>query len=68
LIQQHNVAEGGFHLDLFVPVVIAHEFDASRDIIHINILSPWWLLSFQRNQLGMGMPIQRRRDIEYLSL
>jgi hypothetical protein len=67
LIQQTNVAEGGLHLDLLVPVVIAHEFDA-RDIIHINISSTWWLLSFPRNQLGMGISIERRRHIQFLSL
>ncbi len=40
LIQQHNEAERGFHLDLFAHVVIGHEFDAARDIIHINISIP----------------------------
>jgi hypothetical protein len=29
LIQQHNEAERGFHLDLYAPVVIGHEFDAA---------------------------------------
>ncbi len=65
LIQQNNVAEGRLHLDLFALVVIAHEFDASRDIFHISISSLWWLLSFPRNQFGMGISIERQRHIQF---
>jgi hypothetical protein len=64
LIQQHNEADGGFHLDLYAPVVIGHEFDAARDIIHINVSSPWWLLNAWR-AINSGWVFQLNADATF---
>ncbi len=61
MIQQHNEAEGGFHLDLYAPVAIGHEFDAVSDVIHINFLSPWRLLNAFR-AINAGWVFQLNAD------
>ncbi len=65
MIQQHNEAERGFHLDLYAPVVIGHEFDVARDIIHINISSQWWLLNAFR-AINAGWVIQLNSDATFI--
>ena len=64
LIQKHNEEEDGFHLDLFAPVVLAHEIEAARDIIHINISSPWWLLNAFR-AINSGWAFQLNADATF---
>jgi hypothetical protein len=64
LIQQHNEAERGFHLDLYAPVVIGHEFDAARDVIHINVSSLWWLLNAFR-AINAGWVFQLNSDATF---
>jgi hypothetical protein len=64
LIQQHNEAEREFRLDLYAPVVIGHEFDAVRDIIHINVSSPWWLLNAFR-AINAGWVFQQKSDATF---
>ncbi len=64
MIQQHNEAERGFHLDLYAPVVIGHEFDAARDIVHINVSNPWWLLNAFRS-INAGWVFQLNSDATF---
>jgi hypothetical protein len=58
LVHIDSAAQRGIHLDLYAPVVIGHEFDAARDIIYINVSSPWWLLNAFR-AINAGWVLQR---------
>ncbi len=48
LLDRNNHPEDDFHFDLFSPVVIGRDINASRDIVHINLTSLWFLLNIYR--------------------
>ncbi len=46
LLDGNNDPEDDFHFDLYSPVVIGRDINASRDVVHINLTSPWCLSIF----------------------
>jgi hypothetical protein len=48
LLDRDNDPEDDFHFDLFSPVVIGRDINASSDIVHINLTSPWFLFNIFR--------------------
>ncbi len=48
LVARSNDGEDDFHFDLFTPVVIGRNLDAQRDIVQMNLTSPWFLFNLLR--------------------
>jgi hypothetical protein len=64
LIDQHNDSEHEFHFDLFEPIIIGSDIQARRDLVHINITSPWFLFNAFR-AIGCGWGIQLNGDATF---
>jgi hypothetical protein len=45
LLDGNNDLEDEFHFDLNSAFVIGRDINAERDIVHINITSPWFLFN-----------------------
>jgi hypothetical protein len=61
LITRHNDEFDSFHFDLFRPFVIGHDIKPERDIVHINITSPWFMCNVLR-QIASGWIFQLNAD------
>jgi hypothetical protein len=48
LLDSNNDPEDDFRFDLYSPFVIGLNINASRDIVHINLTLPWFLLTILR--------------------
>jgi hypothetical protein len=46
LLDRNNDPEDDFHFGLSSLAVIGRDINASRDIVHINLTSPWFLFKF----------------------
>ncbi len=64
LITRHNDDSDSFHFDLFRPFVIGHDIKPERDIVHINITSPWFMCNVLR-QIASGWIFQLNADDTY---
>ena len=49
LIDQHNDKEHEFHFNLFEPIVIGMDIQPHRDVVHLNVTSPWFLMNVFRS-------------------
>ncbi len=60
LLDRNNDPKDDFHFNLFSPVVIGLDINVSRDIVHINLTSIWFLLKIRIDVLyhrfGNGIP------------
>ena len=61
LIDRHNDDADPFHFDLFRPFVIGKDIKAERDIVHINLSSPWFICNILR-QIAAGWIFQLNAD------
>jgi hypothetical protein len=48
LLDRTNDPQDDFHYDLYRPLVIGRDINASRGIVHIDLTSPWFLFNILR--------------------
>ena len=64
LLDRNNDPEDDFHFDLFSPIVIGRDINATRDIVHINLTSIWFLLNIFR-VIASGWVFQLNGDATF---
>ena len=64
LIDQHNDPEHDFHFDLFSPIILGADIKAQRDLVYLQVSSPWFIFNVFRSMMA-GWGTQLNADATF---